>query len=462
MKTKRMLSLALAVILMLALAVPAFGASTVRSKQALSVNGKSVTCDIYNIDGSNYFKLRDLAYLMNGTESQFEVGWDAVNKSIAITTGKSYTPAGGELVVGDDLSGTAVPSAQTIYIDGVKRSDLSVYNIGGNNFFKLRDLGTAVTFIVDYDGATKTMIVESTDYAAGKKPEPTPAPTPAPTPEPTPAPTEAPKVILPVEAPTAPGTVTAEKNGGTIDYSNIKDGYVMAKFKENFDKRLKVRVEGPTTTYDYNLKLNEWATFPLSDGNGDYKVGIYKEASGGKYSLVVSATFNATLTDEFAPFLRPNQYVNYTNAVNTVAKAKELTKNQSTALEKLAAIYDFVVGNFAYDDDLAATVESGYLPDVEAVLASKKGICFDYAAIMAAMLRSQGIPCKLIVGYAGDVYHAWLSVYSQEDGWIDGAVFFDGKNWSRMDPTFASTGGNTEEIKKYIGDGSNYLAKYFY
>ena len=91
----------------------------------------------------------------------------------------------------------------------------------------------------------------------------------------------------------------------------------------------------------------------------------------------------------------------------------------------------------------------------------KKGICFDYAALMTAMLRSQEIPCKLVVGYAGNVYHAWISVWTAENGWIDGAIFFDGQVWTRMDPTFASSGGRSEEIMNFI-NGGNYTTKYLY
>ena len=95
------------------------------------------------------------------------------------------------------------------------------------------------------------------------------------------------------------------------------------------------------------------------------------------------------------------------------------------------------------------------------VLQAKKGICFDYAALMTAMLRSQGIPSKLVVGYAGTTYHAWISVWTEENGWVDGAIFFDGHIWKRMDPTFASSGNRSDEIMDYIEHG-DYIAKYLY
>ena len=263
--------------------------------------------------------------------------------------------------------------------------------------------------------------------------------------------------------PEASGTLVKKNTKAEIDYSNTKDGYVMVRFTAATTKRLKVQVKGPTTTYTYNLAADgAWDTYPLSDGNGSYQVLVYENISGTKYSTVLSVSFTVTLADEFAPFLRPNQYVDYGAAPNTVAKAEELTKDKTDTLSKVTAVYDFVVKNLTYDKQLAATVQSGYLPVLDTVLAKKSGICFDYASLMTGMLRSQGIPCKLVVGYAGTAYHAWISVWSEETGWVEGVVYFNGTTWQRMDPTFASTGKQSEAVMKYIGDGKNYTVKYLY
>lgn len=168
------------------------------------------------------------------------------------------------------------------------------------------------------------------------------------------------------------------------------------------------------------------------------------------------------LTDSYAPFLRPNQYVNYTANSQAVKKAAELTAGKKTDLEKITAIYHYTITTLTYDKQKAQTVQSGYLPDVDKVLAEKKGICFDYVALMTAMLRSQGIPTKLVVGYTGDVYHAWINTYIPEQGWIEGIIFFDGTTWKLMDPTFASSANQSKQIMEYIGNGSNYSAKYLY
>lgn len=262
--------------------------------------------------------------------------------------------------------------------------------------------------------------------------------------------------------PVASGTQVKKSDKAVIDYSNTKDGYVMVQYTASTSKRLKAQVKGPTTTYTYNLTAGEWEVFPLSDGNGSYQVIVYENISGTKYSTVTSVSFQVTLTDEFAPFLRPNQYVDYGVAPKTVAKAAELTAGKTDPLAKVQAIYEFVVKNLTYDKQLAATVQSGYLPVLDTVLAKKTGICFDYAALMTGMLRSQGVPCKLVVGYAGTAYHAWISVWSEETGWVEGVIYFDGTSWQRMDPTFASSGKQSASIMQYIGDGKNYTVKYLY
>lgn len=266
-------------------------------------------------------------------------------------------------------------------------------------------------------------------------------------------------ILLPV----ASGTKEKKTSKATIDYSNTTDGYVMVNFTAATDKRLKVQVTGPSsTTYTYDIKQGTWTTFPLSDGNGSYKVSVFENVSGTKYSNVASQSFDVKLSDEFAPFLRPNQYVDYQNAPNTIAKAADLTKDCKDTVEKVGVVYDFVVKNLTYDTQKAKTVQSGYLPVLDDVLENKTGICFDYASLMTGMLRSQGVPCKLVVGYAGTAYHAWISVYSEETGWVDGAIYFDGTTWQRMDPTFMSSGKGSANIKKFVGDGSNYTQKYLY
>lgn len=254
----------------------------------------------------------------------------------------------------------------------------------------------------------------------------------------------------------------AQNEYAVIDYSNAGNGSVMVNYTGSASGRLKVQVAAPSVTYTYDLVPGVWATFPLSEGNGNYKVTVYENVSDSKYATVLSGSFQVTLSSELAPFLSPNQYVDYGGAASTVSKAAELVSGVDDPIEKVEKVYDFVVGNLTYDTQKAASVKSGYLPVLDSVLSAKKGICFDYAALMAGMLRSQGVPCKLVVGYAGTAYHAWISVWTEGEGWIDGMIYFDGRSWHRMDPTFASANGSSDSIMEYIGNGSNYSKKYQY
>ena len=273
---------------------------------------------------------------------------------------------------------------------------------------------------------------------------------------------ESPAPLPVLLVPEASGVKQKKNSRAVIDYSNTAEGYVMVQFTAAAEKRLKAQVAGPATTYTYDLTAVEWEVFPLSEGNGNYKVTIFENVSDSKYIMELSASFAVELEDELGPYLYPNQYVDYSTAANTVAKAAELENGKKQTLEKVFAVYDYVVKNLSYDYDKARTVTSGYLPVLDSVLQERKGICFDYASLMAGMLRSQGIPCKLVVGYAGKAYHAWISVWTEESGWVDGVIYFDGVNWKRMDPTFASSSRQSAEVLAYIGNDVNYTAKYLY
>ena len=153
--------------------------------------------------------------------------------------------------------------------------------------------------------------------------------------------------------------------------------------------------------------------------------------------------------------------VNFTKDSAVVAKAAELEKNVSSDLDIVSNVYEYVSSYIDYDYDKAANVQSGYISDVDVILNSGTGICLDYAAVMCSMLRSLGIPTRLEVGYAGEAYHAWISTYITDVGWVSGIREFDGKNWSLMDPTFAAT-SNEKDLKEFVGDGTNYTVKYMY
>lgn len=136
---------------------PDESASAVGSSQSLSVDGVAVQCPMVNIGGYNYFRLRDLAMLMRDTQAAFSVDFDAEARTVSVTTGGKYAPVGGELTGAADTA-SCVRSGWTLLVDG-RAADVSVYNIGGSNYYKLRDLADAIGFDVDYINATRLVAI---------------------------------------------------------------------------------------------------------------------------------------------------------------------------------------------------------------------------------------------------------------------------------------------------------------
>ncbi|MCL2772865.1 MAG: transglutaminase-like domain-containing protein [Oscillospiraceae bacterium] len=245
-----------------------------------------------------------------------------------------------------------------------------------------------------------------------------------------------------------------------IDCTNTDaTGDVKINVVSKLDKRVKVTIEKGDTKYTYDLKNDTTAEiYPIQFGNGDYTIKVWIQA-GEKYALALSAKYTVKLADPNAPFLNPSQYVNFNKDSKAVKIAADLTKNCTSDIDEVQAIYNFVISSLVYDTQKAQTVQSGYLPSVDAIIASGKGICFDYAAVFAAMLRSQGIPAKLVTGYVqpNNAYHAWNEFYIKDQGWFKiNDMKFDGKQFDRVDPTFDSTSKSSKKVMQFIGDGSNY------
>lgn len=265
-----------------------------------------------------------------------------------------------------------------------------------------------------------------------------------------------------VRVPTASGTTTYENGKVLVDASNISQGYVMIRYSGG-KERIKVQITKGAVTYTYDLNARDaYEVFPFSEGDGTYSVKVFENVSGNQYAQIFSKDLSVSMADQFLPFLYPNQYVNFSEGNVAVQKGAEVAAGAADEIGIVTNVFHFVVDNLTYDVAKAQSVQSGYLPNIDAVLAARTGICFDYAALMTAMLRTQNIPTKLVVGYTGSAYHAWVNVYITNVGWVDNAIYFDGQQWSLMDPTFMSSGGKSEQIRKYIGNASNYQAKYSY
>ena len=204
--------------------------------------------------------------------------------------------------------------------------------------------------------------------------------------------------------PESSGTQVATDGKLVIDASHMDQGYVMCCVSAPTKHGLKVRVtfNGAQLTYDLD-NAGDYEVFPLQLGSGKYEFSLFENVKGSKYSAQGKVVLSAKLSDENAAFLVPNQYVNYVRTTNAVLKSDEL----ATQGDVYNAVLDFMRDEFAYDFVRAKTIPAGTLPEIEECFDNRAGVCQDLSAIMVCMLRVQGIPARLMIGYADKYYHAW-------------------------------------------------------
>ncbi len=255
--------------------------------------------------------------------------------------------------------------------------------------------------------------------------------------------------LLPtVAAPASAASVDAS----WLDTSTLGQGTIGVSYSANTSKRVKVMIAKASTVYTYDLNTAKKSeSFPLQSGAGSYEVTLLENTSGTSYKKIGSSSVELSSDSQASVFLGSVQNVNWKDAKNATALAAKLTAGKKTDKEKAQAIYDYVVSTVKYDTKLAATVGNVYLPSADATLISKTGICYDYASLMGVMLRSSGIPTKLVMGSTTYVkeYHAWNEIY------------LDGK-WVVVDTTVDAAYKNAGKTISFAKDASKYSMQKVY
>lgn len=239
--------------------------------------------------------------------------------------------------------------------------------------------------------------------------------------------------------PTDPEPV--ETDTAVIDVSNTNRGYVSCRYTGRAGRAVVVvnKSDNNKAYKQYVDNNGEYAAIPFLYGDGLYSIQIWEQPYGASYYMTAGTEVLVTLDDETLPFLFPNRVVPVKSDSLAVAKGRALTRGAKTDPEKISAIYKYIVDNIVYDDEKAAAIKAGYVSDPDETIKTRKGICIDYAVLAATMLRSQGIPTRVEVGYMADgTYHAWISVYSDRAGTINELFELREKNWTTLDPTYAS------------------------
>ncbi len=226
-------------------------------------------------------------------------------------------------------------------------------------------------------------------------------------------------LLISISVIASPMTIAAASNP-LFDTTKLEKGVITINHKA--DARLKVIVEKDGKQVTYDLKNDGTAeSFSLQMGNGSYKVSVFENVKDKQYKSVSTKNVELKLENDKQVYLASTQNVNWNNEMDTIKKASELTKGLSSDRDKINAVYEYIINNVAYDHSKISTLPSNYVPNIDNTINSGKGICYDYSSVFAAMLRSQGVPVKLVMGYSTNVsgYHAWNEVFDSETGkWV--------------------------------------------
>jgi hypothetical protein len=240
------------------------------------------------------------------------------------------------------------------------------------------------------------------------------------------------------------------------DYTGA--GLLRICYTSDSDARLKLQVLKDDESIAYNLKGDgSVEDFSLQYGNGEYTARIMQNIRDDEYFVVKSRTFTVALSDENAVYLNSIQNVAWDYGKTPIRDVSCLVSDALKDLDGAQLLsdcsdelYEYVVQNIQYDSAKVYDLMYDYLPDIEKTYLEKAGICYDYASLFAAMLRSIGIPAKLVKGYSRDnlsVYHAWNEV-------------FIGGKWITVDTTLDASkpGGDAEMVK----NAADYIKVYEY
>lgn len=233
-----------------------------------------------------------------------------------------------------------------------------------------------------------------------------------------------------------PDTVFADS--ATI--SNQNDGTVKLVYKNDYSTKVKLLVQlTGGTQYKYDIpKGNVDIYIPLTQGNGLYRLILCRNISGTRYAIIQTVSVQQDLSDTSEAFLSSNYMLDWNETNAAIKKAQSLAKGGN----KIKKIYDYVVKNYSYDFNKAKNIgtlskNSAYIPNISKIYKAKKGICYDYSVLLASMLRSVGVPAKVVTGYTPNisVYHAWNNVYDSSawrviDATYDSQLYKAGRKYS--------------------------------
>ena len=248
------------------------------------------------------------------------------------------------------------------------------------------------------------------------------------------------------------GTIPVHGAEMRVSAQKKSEGIIIVNVKSESGKKIRIGAHALESDeiYYFTYEIDSGAVdIPLIFGNGKYSVELFEELENKYYVLCDSYDFELKLSDYDIVYLSSSLIVPWENAEKTIAMAEELTSRKKSDFAKFNAIYKYVTENYVYD--ITKTVEAGYRSSPDTTLAEGTGICLDIAVLMAALLRSAGIRCKLVYGYVKgtDGLHSWNEVYIRGT-WIIVDPSKDSQYYvSRIPYRYAKTAGDYQSTYKF-------------
>ncbi len=421
MKKIRVTLAAAVALFTLSLSMVTVSAATADAVQAIPtqstvlVDGVDTAFDAYNIYDNNYFKLRDIAYILNGTDAQFEITWDGTVNAINMISGDSYTAVSGEMSLGDGTVKSGALSTDTVYLNGVV-VELTAYKINDNNYFKLRDLGEALGFEVDWDG---TNVIVNSVFAQEAVEDSYTYTMPA------------------VEQPSATGELSVDYLSQMMLYMMVNDidSYscefsgvtgqelvdqgIYALASEAFDKT--------KTTYACLGAFYENVAYQLSTVGKSPNVTTTLTLSLGDDDLGYFNKDDIDAIDNTAIYAYKADFIAGVNQLAAELYADGTFDPDDTDYNNALALYRWCAYNLAYDTTCGDISYTGY-----GALYNGTAVCQGYTSLFTALCNALGIQCVGVGGQAGGDDHIWNYVN------LDGTWYYVDVTWGDPVPNRAN------------------------
>jgi transglutaminase-like putative cysteine protease len=178
-----------------------------------------------------------------------------------------------------------------------------------------------------------------------------------------------------------------------------------------------------------------------TDGYDSVRSPIYLD-TGMVYSVVSNVPITDPRTLRSAEPLRvstddPDLQLSSTMPRRVAGLAAQITAGRSTEYDKVIAVQDWIAANTQYDLNVAR--DPAGVDTVDRFLfVTHRGFCEQIASAMAVLLRTQGIPTRLVTGYGPGTWNPFTGYYevkqSDAHAWLE--VYYPSIGWVPYDPTF--------------------------